>query len=127
MAMIQSSTATAARTIFIATIFISSIVTISAFAQSQSMNQSMNKAGDSANQTGKAIQGNASDVGANISEGAKNLGSNITEGAKGLAKTIDEGLQDLKVIININQPYLFFINVNNFLYLISLLHLLFQQ
>ena len=45
MAMIQSSTAKA-RAIFIATIFISSIATISAFAQSQSMNQSMNNAGD---------------------------------------------------------------------------------
>ena len=49
MEMIQSSTAIA---IFIATIFISSLVTISAFAQAQSINQSMNNAGGgSTNQT----------------------------------------------------------------------------
>ena len=49
MEIIQSSTAIA---IFIATIFISSLVTISAFAQAQSMNQSMNNAGGgSTNQT----------------------------------------------------------------------------
>ena len=49
MEMIQSSTAIA---IFIATIFISSLVTNSAFAQAQSMNQSMNNAGGgSTNQT----------------------------------------------------------------------------
>ena len=49
MEMIQSSTAIA---IFIVTIFISSLVTISAFAQAQSMNQSMNNAGGgSTNQT----------------------------------------------------------------------------
>ena len=48
MVMIQSLTA--ATTIFITTLFISSLVTNSAFAQAQSMNQSMNNAGDSANQ-----------------------------------------------------------------------------
>ena len=105
MVMIQSSTAATA--IFIATIFISSLVTISAFAQAQSMNQSMDNAGDSANQTskyessnqtrlkrdatnanqtGEAIQRNASDFGSNISEGAKELGTNITEGVKNLAE-----------------------------------------
>jgi hypothetical protein len=57
-------------------------------------NQSINKAGDSANQTGEAIQGNASDVGANISKGAKDLGTNII-GVKNLAEHIGEKLQDL--------------------------------
>ena len=104
MVMIQSSTTATA--IFIATIFISSLVTNSAFAQAQSMNQSMNNASDSANQaaqnvgqsankTGEGIQGNASQIGSNISEGAKNLGGNITEGAKGVAETLGKELQDV--------------------------------
>jgi len=57
MVLIQSSTKEAVvvvTAIFIATIFaFSSTVTISAFAQAQSKNQSMNTAGDSANQTMK--------------------------------------------------------------------------
>ena len=76
MGMVQSLTTATA--IFIATIFISSIVTNSAFAQAGGMNQSMNTADDSANQaaqnasksanqTGEAIQGNASEIGSNVS------------------------------------------------------------
>ena len=64
-------------------------------AQQQGASEAASSAGQSANQTGEAIQGNASEVGAKASEGAQKLGENITEGAKGLAETIGKGLQDL--------------------------------
>jgi hypothetical protein len=64
-------------------------------AQQQGASDAASSAGQSANQTGEAIQGNASQVGAQASEGAQKLGSNITEGAKGLAETLGKGLQDL--------------------------------
>ena len=63
--------------------------------QQQGASDAASSAGQSANQTGEAIQGNASEVGAKASEGAQKLGENITEGAKGLAETIGKGLQDL--------------------------------
>src|SRR5688500_4137821 len=106
--------------IFLAIVLALSTFTVSIFAQSaegdganqtvqdagQSANQTgesmqqgasetASSAGQSANQTGEAIQGNASEVGADAGEGAKELGSNITEGAKGLAETLGKGLQDL--------------------------------
>ncbi|HSF50294.1 MAG TPA: hypothetical protein VLA74_05985 [Nitrososphaeraceae archaeon] len=64
-------------------------------AQQQGASDASSSAGQSANQTGEAIQGNASKVGAKVSEVAQKLGENITEGAKGLAETIGKGLQDL--------------------------------
>ena len=51
MVVIQSSTSTVVATIFIATIVIFLTVTISAFAQAKSMNESINNSGILANQT----------------------------------------------------------------------------
>ena len=51
MVIIQSSVLTAVSTIFIATIVIFLTVTISAFAQTKSMNESINNSGILANQT----------------------------------------------------------------------------
>jgi|SRR5215211_3273803 predicted PurR-regulated permease PerM len=112
MVIIKSST-TAVSVLFIAPIFISSIVTISGLAQSQSMNQSMNNVDDdsanqtmknmrqesnhilkemrqSANQTDEAILGIANNFVANISEVAKELGTNVTEGVKNLVENIEK-------------------------------------
>jgi predicted PurR-regulated permease PerM len=112
MVIIKSST-TAVSALFIAPIFISSIVTISGLAQSQSMNQSMNNVDDdsanqtmknmrqesnhilkemrqSANQTDEAILGIANNFVANISEVAKELGTNVTEGVKNLVENIEK-------------------------------------
>ena len=57
---------------------------VSTYAQSEGANQTMKNAGESANQTGEAVQGNAS-----------SLASNITEGAKDVVGSIGEKLQDL--------------------------------
>ena len=92
--------------IFLATIFVFSTVTNSAFAQAESMNQSMNDPGANSiqsttdvdqklNQTGEAMQGNASEAGENLTEGAKQLGANITEGAKDVVGSIGKGLENL--------------------------------
>ena len=58
------------------------------FAQSEegANDQTMQEAGQSANQTGEAIQGNASDVGSKITEGAKDIVGKIGEGLERLTK-----------------------------------------
>ena len=89
MVLIQSSTPATVTSIFNATIFFFPKVTISAFTQTENMNDSMNNVGvstiqtiknmnqeskqtlkemgQSANPTGETIQQNASDFGANVS------------------------------------------------------------
>ena len=83
--------------LFISTILLMSTFTnVSAFAQSEGTNQTIQDADQSANQTGEAIQQNVSDVVTNISKGAKSVGSNITtEIAKEVAENIGKKLQDL--------------------------------
>ena len=56
----------------IATVLTLATFTIPTFAQSEGTNQTMKNVGESANQTGEAIQGNASNLASNITEGAKN-------------------------------------------------------
>jgi uncharacterized protein YycO len=88
----------ATTTIFLVSIILSmsTFINISAFAQSEGTNQTIQDAGQSANQTGEAIKQNVSDVITNISKGAKSLGSNITtEVAKEIADNIGKKLQDL--------------------------------
>ncbi len=75
MVMIQSLTAATA--IFITTLFISSLVTNSEFAQAQSMNQSMNNAGDSTNQAAQNASQSANKTGENIQQGANQTGEAI--------------------------------------------------
>ena len=77
----------ATTTIFLISIILSmsTLINISALAQSEGTNQ-----------TGEAIKQNVSDVITNISKGAKSLGSNITtEVAKEIADNIGKKLQDL--------------------------------
>ena len=88
----------ATTTIFLVSIILSmsTFINISAFAQSEGTNQTIQDAAQSANQTGEAIKQNVSDVITNISKGAKSLGSNITtEVAKEIADNIGKKLQDL--------------------------------
>jgi uncharacterized protein YycO len=88
----------ATTTIYLVSIILSmsTFINISAFAQSEETNQTIQDAGQSANQTGEAIKQNVSDVITNISKGAKSLGSNITtEVAKEIADNIGKKLQDL--------------------------------
>jgi hypothetical protein len=94
--MINTSIAITA--IFLATTFVLSTVTNSAFAQAASMNQSMNDAGansttqtttntdEKLNQTGEAIQGNASKIGSKITEGTKDVIGSIGKGLENLGK-----------------------------------------
>jgi uncharacterized protein YycO len=89
---------TATTTIFLVSIILSmsTLINISAFAQSEGTNQTIQEADQSANQKGEAIKQNVSDVITNISKGAKSLGSNITtEVAKEIADNIGKKLQDL--------------------------------
>ncbi|MGI0050715.1 MAG: hypothetical protein ACRD8K_03165 [Nitrososphaeraceae archaeon] len=88
----------ATTTIFLVSIILSmsTFINISAFAQSEGTNQTIQDAAQSANQTGEAIKQNVSDVITNISQGAKSLGSNITtEVANEIADNIGKKLQDL--------------------------------
>ena len=96
MRMINTSIAITA--IFLATTFVLSSVTNSAFAQAASMNQTMNDANANSttqtttntdkklNQTGEAIQGNASEIASNITEGAKDVVGSIGKGLENLGK-----------------------------------------
>ena len=96
MRMINTSIAITA--IFLATTFVLSSVTNSAFAQATSMNQSMNDANansttqtttntdEKLNQTGEAIQGNASQIGSKITEGAKDVIGSLGKGLENLGK-----------------------------------------
>jgi hypothetical protein len=59
---------------------------IPTYAQSTETNQSLQDAGEMANQTGEAVQGNASELGANITQGAANVVENIGEGLANLTK-----------------------------------------
>ena len=85
----------ATTTIFLVSIILSmsTFINISAFAQSEGTNQTLD-AQSAIN--GEAIKQNVSDVITNISKGAKSLGSNITtEVAKEIADNIGKKLQDL--------------------------------
>ena len=116
MVLIQSSTSTVvATTIFIATIVIFLTVTISAFAQWKSMNESLNYFGILANQTtqnmtqsstqtdepvqqddnqtNEASKVNAIDSGSNSTEVPKNIRKNLIEVAKKLDEAISNKLQ----------------------------------
>ena len=59
--------------VFLATVIAISTFSFSAFAMQHEGggNETMKNMGESANQTGEAIQGNASDLGTNVTEGAK--------------------------------------------------------
>lgn len=63
-----------------------SALNVSAFAQSEETNQTMQDAGESANKTGEEVQKNASDVGSKITEGAKDVVGKIGEGLESLGK-----------------------------------------
>ena len=59
-------------------------------------NQTMQDAGQSANQTGESIKQNVSDIVTKFSKEVKSIGSNITkEVAKEVAENIGKKLQDL--------------------------------
>jgi len=91
---------------FIATVLTFGTLIVPGLAQSDGASQSMEGAGQSANQTGEGMQQGAGDAassagqsanqtGEGLQEGASGVGSKITEGAKDLAGSIGEKLQDL--------------------------------
>ena len=96
--MRRINTSIAITAIFLATTFVLSSVTNSAFAQAASMNQTMNDANansttqtttnadEKLNQTGEAIQGNASEIGSKITEGAKDVIGSLGKGLENLGK-----------------------------------------
>lgn len=88
-----------ATTIFLVSTILSMLTftNVSAFSQTEGTNQTMQDAGQSADQTtSEAIKQNVSDVVTNISKKAKSVGSNITtEVAKEVAENIGKKLQDL--------------------------------
>ena len=70
--------------------------TVSVFALSEGMDQTIQNTGQSSNQRGETTKENVSDIVSNISKEAKGIGSNITtEVAKDVAANIGKKLQDL--------------------------------
>ncbi len=97
MVLIQSSTAAAVTAIFIVTIFLFPTITVSAFAQTESMNQSMNNAGDSANQTMKNMSQESNQTLKEMSQSANQTGEAIQQNASNFRTNISEGAKTLKL------------------------------